>query len=104
MENYIVWCEDFGHEEKDGGKVSAYDAESAAREWAGAHDRRTADYDIANGGGTILTVKEIATGVIEQYSVSAEAVPHYYASKVPNAELTRLPACGQSGEPKANES
>lgn len=28
---------------------------------------------------------EIATGVIEQYEVSAEAVPHYYAAKVPNA-------------------
>ena len=89
MENYIVWCEDLGHEEEDGGKVDAFDHESAAKVWAEARDRRTADYDIANGGGTILTVKEIATGVIEQYEVSAEAVPHYYAAKVPNVEFRR---------------
>ena len=94
MENYIVWCEDLGHEEEDGGKVDAYDHESAARVWAEARDRRTADYDIANGGGTILAVKEIATGVTEQYEVRAEAVPHYYASKVPNAQGNKPPTTG----------
>lgn len=86
-DNYIAWCEDYGHTEEDGRKVSAYDAEAAARTWAEWYDQKSADYAIASGSETIVTVKEIASGVIEQFSVSGEAVPSYFARKVPEAEV-----------------
>lgn len=87
MENYIAWCEELGQDEEDGRKFNAYDAEAAARMWAGWHDHKSAEYAIASGSGsgTVVTVKEIESGLIEKYSVSGEAVPSYYASKVPNA-------------------
>lgn len=84
MENYIAWCEELGQDEEDGGNFNAYDAEVAARMWAGWYDHKGSGYSIASGNGTIVTVKEIESGLTEKYSVSGEAVRSYYASKVPN--------------------
>ena len=84
MEKYMAWCEDYGQDEDDARKVNAYDAESAARVWAEWHDQNSAEYAIASGSGTVVTVKETASGMVEKYSVSGAAVPSYYARKVPN--------------------
>jgi hypothetical protein len=85
MENYIVWCEDYGQNEEDARRINAYDGWSAAREWAKWHDQEYAEYEIAKGDEKVVTVKEISSGLVEQYNVIGESVLSYWSRKVHNA-------------------
>jgi hypothetical protein len=80
--NYMAWCEAHGQKECDARKISAYDAESAAKLWARLDDRESAEYSIVSGNETIVSVKEIASGIVEEYIVYGEPVPSYYAKKI----------------------
>jgi hypothetical protein len=86
MKKYIAWCYEYGQEEEDAHMIDACDGESAAREWSKWYDneygKKCAEYEIANGNRTVVTVKEISSGLVEQYSVIGETVRSYSAKKL----------------------
>lgn len=90
MGHYIAWSAELGQDEEDGRRITAGDEETAAREWAEAHDQRSAEYSIASGTDMVVTVKDIESGEVSQYTVSGCPVPTYSARK---AEALP-PTCG----------
>lgn len=91
MGRYLVWSAELGQDEEDGCRITAWDEETAAREWAESHDRRSAEYSIASGTSMVVSVKDVDSGVTGDYSVSGEAVPSYRARKVPNDKFAAVP-------------
>ena len=74
---YLIWCPDYGQEEKDARKVSATDAYTAARLWGERSDREGSDYLIANGEAAEVSV--LTAYGIERFTVSAEQEIRYSA-------------------------
>lgn len=85
MGHYIAWSKELDQDEEDGRRITAWDEETAACEWAESYDQCSAEYSIASGTDMVVTVKDVESGVTGDYSVSGEARPFYYSRKMPNA-------------------
>lgn len=82
MKTYLVWCPDMGDEREDACEIEAYDAESAAGEWAQEEDWNSAEYSIVSGRETPVVYVAEGDGPVQAFRVSGEAVPTYYAHAI----------------------
>lgn len=80
MKTFLVWCPDMGSEREDACVIEAHDAESAAQEWAEEEDCNSAEYSIVSGREEPTVCVAEGDGPEQQFRVSGEAVPHYYAT------------------------
>lgn len=71
-----------GAEREDACEIEAYDAESAAGEWAEQEDSHSAEYSIVSGRDTPVVCVAEGEGPAQEFSVSGEAVPTYYAHAI----------------------
>jgi len=82
MKTFLVWCPDMGAEREDASEIEAHDAESAAQEWAEEEDCYSAEYSIVSGRETPVVCVAEGDGPEQQFRVSGEAVPQYYATAI----------------------
>lgn len=82
MKTFLVWCPDMGAEREDACEIEAYDAASAAEEWAEDEDRNSAEYSIVGGRETPVVCVAEGDGPEQEFRVSGEAVPAYYARAI----------------------
>ncbi|WP_368928398.1 hypothetical protein [Mixta calida] len=82
MKTFLVWCPDMGAERDDACEIEAYDAESAAKKWAEEEDCNSAEYTIVSGRETPVVCVAEGEGPAQEFSVSGEAVPTYYAHPI----------------------
>lgn len=78
---WLVWCEDFSEDEEDGFTVRADSAKEAAELYCDRSDRG-GDYDIIGRGYADTVVVLSADGERSRFSITAEAVPEYHATKI----------------------
>lgn len=80
-----VWRSRMDHQDDTEWRdVHAYDAEHAATKFAEQHDSDEGDYPIMRNGdrGGIIVLVRKPNAAIERFSIRAESVPAYYASKL----------------------
>ena len=77
---YQVWCPENGDNEADGRTFDAFDAESAASEWADWYDGWTADYTIVGGTDATVCVRH-EDGTTVEFTVSGR-MERAYSSRV----------------------
>lgn len=81
MSKFIVWCEDSGDSgPEDGDEIEAFDAESAAEEWAEREDS-DGDYWVCRDGGVAVIVRD-ESGVDHKIKVWGEATITYHSRKI----------------------
>lgn len=74
---YLVWSPDFGEEPEAGKTLVEAEPQDAAETWAEQHDQE-GDYD---ADGTLVKVRELATGQETAWKVYVEYEPVYRAVK-----------------------
>lgn len=78
---FRVWDEEYEGDE-DGAKVfEAVDDEHAAEQYGERRDSH-GDYTIISGTEVTVSVRDIESGELTRYEISAESVPTYYASLI----------------------
>ena len=79
MNEYAVWCEDYGQDRADAKTIEASAPYYAAEKWASWKDAWSADYTIVSGNPAEVTVECLKTGAQSVWIVHGESIPSYSA-------------------------
>lgn len=82
MSRFKIWCPDLGQEQSDAQACSAIDEQGAVEEWAEWSDSHSADYDIVGGKERKVSVLNLDTSEISEWTVTGESLPIYRARPV----------------------
>ena len=86
LSRHLVWCPAYGQGPEDGLKITAFDADDAATEWAETTERDASEYLIAEGEEVTVHVRDVDTGAETAFVVRGELVPSYFASRITEEE------------------
>jgi hypothetical protein len=80
MPKFMVWSPDQGSTEADAREIEAFDASSAAEEWADRDDCESAEYQIVRGSNAKVCVRDGER--VRTFDVSGETVALYAAREI----------------------
>jgi len=78
---FFVWCDRHHGEHDEGDRVHAFDAQSAAEEWADQTDS-DGDYVILSGSPAAVRVTAVEGGEQQWFEVTGESCPRYTAHEM----------------------